>query len=303
VKVSNLSADDFAARIRHDGVHLRTGPFVTHVRSAIPRVIEGIHLLYADYPLEDTQFADFHIELSRPRLLRRWWRPQVNFYFDGHAPFKPLPCNESYAMFEWGMNWCVANFAHRYLMIHAAVVEKNGRALIMPAPPGSGKSTLCAALVTRGWRLLSDELTLIALDAGVVVPVPRPVSLKNRSIEVMRAFAPYAVMGPLAEDTNKGAVAHMRAPAESIERAGEAARPAWIVLPRYEAYAATRLEPQGRAGSFMWLAENSFNYSVLGRCGFEGVADLVEGCECYRFTYSQLEEAIGVFDELAGGAA
>jgi predicted ATPase len=34
--------------------------------------------------------------------------------------------------------------------------------VILPAPPGSGKSTLCAALVTRGWRLLSDELTWCA---------------------------------------------------------------------------------------------------------------------------------------------
>jgi predicted ATPase len=33
------------------------------------------------------------------------------------------------------------------------VVERDGHALILPAMPGSGKSTLTAALVQRGWRL------------------------------------------------------------------------------------------------------------------------------------------------------
>jgi predicted ATPase len=47
-------------------------------------------------------------------------------------------------------------------MLHAAVVEKNGKALILPALPGSGKSTLSAALAMNGWRFLSDEFTMIS---------------------------------------------------------------------------------------------------------------------------------------------
>ena len=56
--------------------------------------------------------------------------------------------------------------AHQYLIIHAAVVEKNGLAAILPAPPGSGKGTLTAGSVLSGWRLLSDELTLIDRLSG-----------------------------------------------------------------------------------------------------------------------------------------
>ena len=127
-------------------------------------------------------------------------------------------------MFEWVLNWCVSSHAHRYLCIHAAVIEKDGHAAILPAPPGSGKSTLCAALVSKGWRLLSDELTLVRLDSGELVPLPRPISLKNASIDIIRRYAPGSVFSPVVDDTVKGSIAHLKAPAASIARAGERAR-------------------------------------------------------------------------------
>ena len=71
---------------------------------------------------------------------------------------------QGFAMFEWGLNWVVANHAHQFAIVHAAAVEKDGRGFIFPGAPGSGKSTLCAALVSRGWRLLSDEMAMISLD-------------------------------------------------------------------------------------------------------------------------------------------
>jgi hypothetical protein len=178
-------------------------------------------------------------------------------------------------MFEWVMNWCVTHRAHSYLIIHAAVLERHGRAVVLPAPPGSGKSTLCAALVTRGWRLLSDEMTLVRLEDGAVLPLPRPVSLKNGSIDVIRAFAPDAVLSPPVENTTKGTIAHLKAPPASIARA-DPARPAFIVFPRYEAGPPPALSPLPKARAFMSVAENAFNYQVLGVRGFTALGCLIE---------------------------
>jgi HprK-related kinase A len=82
-------------------------------------------------------------------------------------------------MLEWGMNWCIASHMHYYLMLHAAVLERDGHALIMPGDPGAGKSTLTAALMLDGWRLLSDEIALIDRNDGLLYGLARPVSLKN----------------------------------------------------------------------------------------------------------------------------
>jgi HprK-related kinase A len=280
---------------------LRTGAFVVHVRSSLPPVAEGIGLLYADYPLCVEQgFADFHVNFERVPGLRGWVRPQVRFDHDGHAPFESLPAAQAFALFEWALNWCVSSYAHRYLMIHSAVVEKNGRAALLPAPSGSGKSTLCAALVSKGWRLLSDELALLRLDTGELVPLPRPISLKNGSIGLISEYAPGTVFGRPARDTVKGTVAHMKAPTASVVRAAETARPAWIVFPRYEAGAAALLAPVAPARAFLRAAENAFNYSVLGADGFRAVARLIDTTHTFDFSYSALDDAVAVFEQLAG---
>jgi HprK-related kinase A len=298
--VSSLSRDTLAEQLAGPGIRLRTGAFSTLLRSPIGGVADGLHLLYGDYPLAppDT-FADFHLELVRPATLRRWVRPQVTLLYDGRALFKPLPLDQAFPMFEWGLNWCVSSRANRYLIVHAAVVEKGGRAVILPAPPGSGKSTLCAALVGRGgWRLLSDELTLLRLDDGLLHPLPRPISLKNTSIRVIADYVPGCVMSRPVTDTVKGTVAHLRAPADSVARAGEPARPAWVVFPRYEAGAAMTATPLPRADTFMQLAQNSFNYSLLGSEGFTALAELVERSGGYRFRYGVLDDALAFFDSL-----
>jgi len=161
------------------GLRFRVGAFNIAARSTLPSVAEGVAAVYPDYPvLAQDAFIDFAVNITAPFGIRAVLRPQVQFLFDGYQPFKPLPQAQAFPLMEWGLNWCASNHAHQYVISHAAVVEKNGRALIMPGTPGSGKSTLCAALIQRGWRLLSDELTLTDPDTGQVFPLPRPVSLK-----------------------------------------------------------------------------------------------------------------------------
>jgi HprK-related kinase A len=300
ITVSSLSRAELGRRLRGPGIYLQTGAFVTLLRSPIGHVADGIALLYADYPLlSDPEFADFYVNMGQAGGLRRLVGRQVRFDHDGHAPFKPLPQDQAFPMFEWAMNWCVSSRAHDYLIIHAAVVERNGCAAILPAPPGSGKSTLCAALVHRGWRLLSDELTLVRISDGRIVPLPRPVSLKNASIDVIRNYLPQAVFSRAVADTNKGTVAHVKAPVDSVARAAETARAAWIIFPQYEAGAAPMLEPIAQGRAFMQVAENCFNYSLLARDGFDALGRLIDGSRSYHFRYSQLDDAMAVFEGLA----
>ena len=202
---------------------------------------------------------------------------------------------------EWGLNWCVYGLCHQFLIVHAAVLERHGRALILPAPSGSGKSTLCAALLFNGWRLLSDELTLICPATGELIPLPRPVSLKNASIDVISKLVPSVQFGSRVEETSKGVVAHFPAPASAVALAQRRALPGWVVLPKYRAGAPTVLQPMERSRALIHLAQNAFNYDIFGREGFEVLADLAGRSSCFSFEYSDLAEALSLFDRLAAG--
>lgn len=269
------------------------------IRSKLDVVAEGIHALYDEFPVVDPDtFADFHIAIRHAKGLRGFIRPQSVFEFDGLVPFKPLAGNQAFALLEWGMNWCIYNHAHHFLIIHGAVLERLGRALIMPAPSGSGKSTLCAAMMNRGWRLLSDELVLIDPRSGLIHALARPVSLKNRSIEVLAAFAPSAVITAPIPDTAKGTVAHMKPSRDSVVRNLQTALPAWILFPRYESHTATSLRPLRKADIFMRLIENAFNYSILREGGFDTLSALVSRSTGYEAHYSDLGDVIQHFEDL-----
>lgn len=255
--------------------------------------------LYADFPLSTaSSFLDFRIDIQAPSALRRWFRPQVNFDFDGIRPFKPLPINQAFAMFEWGLNWVIANHAHQFAIVHAATVEKNGRGYVFPGVPGSGKSTLCAALVCRGWRLLSDEMALISLEDGMLWPIPRPVSLKNASIEIIRKFGTDVFLGDVVADTAKGNIAHMRPPKASVESAMVPAAPYAVVFPTYRAGAQTEFFELSKGQTLMRLAENCFNYPVLGAAGFNCLADAVEKSRCHTAVYADLDDVIAALDAM-----
>ena len=299
MKISSYSLTQLKQKLKSDGVCLRTGNYLCRITTSLPLVAEGIATLYADYPVQpESDFADFHICLKHPNNIRRWIKPQVIFTLDRVTPFKPLAYDQAFPMLEWGLNWCISTRINNQLIIHAAVVEKNGYALIMPGEPGSGKSTLCAALVSRGWRLLSDELTMVSLQDGKVNPLPRPVSLKNESIDVIRSFHSDAIMGRISHDTAKGTVAHMRIPTEHVERSNETAIPAWVVFPKYIAGSPLSLIPLTKGNATIRLVENSFNYSILSEKGFVAITDLVDKADCFDFSYSVLDEAIAQFDTL-----
>lgn len=276
--------------------------FFFDVDSLIPAVNMNISNLYNNnkdvYHKKKSNFVDFHVSVNVSKSLFQFNESKAVFCVDGKVAFNPFPLHHSTAMLEWGMNWCISTQVHTYLIVHAAVVEKNGFAAVLPAPPGSGKSTLCASLVQEGWRLLSDELTLINLTTAEAVPVPRPIGLKNQSIDIIKQRYPEAVFGVLSSDTLKGSVCHLKPPSESVKLQFEECPIGWIIFPKYEADADTELVAKSKGQAFMEIANNAFNYSVLGVEGFEILKKVVDRADCYSFKYSNLDEAIAVFEQL-----
>ena len=279
-------------RLATSGVQVSLGPFLVRVRSDLVGVREYLDRLYADFPVAVGEGGHFDIAVVATGGLRRWIRPQVNLIVNGEQPFLPLPGNLAGALFEWSLNWCVGNQAHKWVAVHAAVVERNGRTLILSGESGAGKSTLCSALALRGWRLFSDEFALIDPDSGRLTPLPRPISLKNASIEIIKTRGPDEVFGPEGVDIEAARFVHMKPPAESVRRAREEAGPGWVVLPRWVAGRPTALEPLPKAHALLRLTDQSFNYNYLGAKGYECVADLVRRSDCYTLEYSDLDDVL-----------
>lgn len=281
--------------MRH--VHaLRVGPIAFRVGSDWRAPVAALADLYRGYPAPEGGIVDYSVRLFAARPWRRLIRPAITLGGDYRLPDAlPLPLRLGLLAAEMAMNLQVALGERRFLLLHASVVERGGRALIMSGASGSGKSTLAALLSRKGWRLLGDEFALIDPTTGLAQPFPRLVSLKNAAIAELGHVDPAARLGPLLVGTPKGDIAHLVPDAESIARMDEPARPALLLFPSFGHASAERPAPASEV--FVRLTQSSTNYTALGEAGFGALTRLAT-FPSYAIDYPDTDAAVSRVEAL-----
>lgn len=267
------------------------------VRSPVASFHDHLDQVYPHHPvIADTQFADARVALL-PRSGLRIGRREVVLWADSQSPFESYPYDAGLPLFEWGSNFLLSQRLNAYLLLHAGVVARNDRAVILPAAPGSGKTTLTCALHLAGWRFLSDEFGVLDMERACLLPMVRPAPLKNESIEVIRQ-RPGAVLGPLFPKTRKGDVAHFVPDKNSFLARHTPAQPALVVFPRFVAGSPLICQPLPRADAVLRLGRNSFNYQALGPTGFQAVVALAKQTTAWELVFGDLDAAIAQIESL-----
>lgn len=280
----------------HD-FQVRIGAISYRIGSAWRAPIRALRYLYAGYPAPEEGIATVTARIGPPRPWRRWIRPQVELGGDHALPDTvPMALRHGLLALEMAMNMQVALGERRHLLIHASAVERGGKAVIMPGDSGSGKSTLAALLGENGWRLLADELVMIDMANGMILPFPRAISLKNSAIAEMQRWIPDpARFGPRLNDTPKGVLRHLRPNEQAIAGMDEPARPALILFPSFGFEPAT--EGVKKSELFARLTEGSTNYAMLGQTGFGAMLRLVENIPAARFAYPDSRSGMAIVEQ------
>jgi hypothetical protein len=208
--------------------------------------------------------------------------------------------------------WSVAHFAIEPLIseflrlrslfpIHAAALEHDGRALILPARPGSGKTTLAIALLRAGLRLLSDDMPLLWRDGGKVTAFA---SLEDVNVcaDSIRFFDELRFLTAQVPDERgkRSFSAGERFPGCLAERG----TPRLLVFPALSGAAKSILHPISATEGFRALLEHSLRpiNPALGVAHFETMLDTAAACDCYRLETGRNpdEAARLLFDVLRG---
>lgn len=284
---------------RH-GVFLRIGPVTTRIAIDFPSVRDEFCHIYQGYSFyEGPEIADYHLDIYARNFYRRYIRPQVTVNSRMQDNFTPLPVSMGLLSVEMAMNWQVA-FGHKtHILFHAGVVERDGIGVIIPAISGSGKSTLSAGLAYDGWRFFSDEFGMLEAKSGELYPYPRPISLKNESIPVMKEWVGNeAAFSREYSGTPKGTICYLRPPADSLEEMMTPVKPRLVIHPVYMPGGRPDIKPLTRTMAFFRLVRSSANYGDVGEAAFRALARISEGCQSYEITYSSLEEAIGLVNRI-----
>ncbi len=114
-----------------------------------------------------------------------------------------------------------------WLVLHAGLMGRDNRYLLLPAERRSGKSTLCLALSLRGWSYAGDDLVFFHPGRRVFHPFLKSITVKEGSFGLLPS------PGPVHEDPARGRLRYATAehpPPGEIPAAQLAA----VVLPLYD---------------------------------------------------------------------
>ncbi|MGJ5205392.1 hypothetical protein [Bradyrhizobium sp. HKCCYLR20261] len=85
-------------------------------------------------------------------------------------------------------------------IVHAALLRRQGRRLLMAGSRGSGKTTLTLRLVQSGWEMEGDEH--VFLEADGVIARPRACRVKSTSLPLLPDLAPIIAGAPVYQDVH-----------------------------------------------------------------------------------------------------
>lgn len=163
--------------------------------------------------------------------------------------------------------------------LHAAAVAHAGKAMVIPANSGAGKSTFTTWLAANGFEYLSDELILLS-DDGSLDAVARPIQIKSHGLTPVL---------PLIKNVNaiaRGAFAN----AIPISCLGsryvqQAQSLGMFVFPKYSVGSAYELKALSSAEAGMRLMANHVNARNLDGHGFRAMMKLIRNTPCYSLEY------------------
>jgi len=187
-------------------------------------------------------------------------------------------------------SWAVAN-TRAYYVFHAGSVARDGKGILLPGRSRSGKTTLTAGLVKRGFRFLSDEIGIFERSSGQMVGYPRALFVRK---DILCLLGLNESVGAWSDDscarivsvTDLGGI-----------RASRGAEPAIIVAPRFRPDAATRLERLTPGSAVEVLVDAFCCLSRFKETGLDLLIDLARRVPCYLLPFSDLDSALDAIED------
>jgi len=189
-----------------------------------------------------------------------------------------VPTYERGAPFRSILHWWMRR--HGRLLVHAGAVGWRDRGVLLVGKAGSGKSTSALTSMLKGWRYLSDDYCLLAVEG-----TPRVYSLYN-SAKLTAAHlenfpALQAAVSNPAELAAEKALLYIRN--YMPDRLISDIPVAMVLLPRVSGLPETRLRPASPTVALRALAPSSlFQLPGTGRFEFLALADFVKRVPCFH---------------------
>ena len=198
-------------------------------------------------------------------------------YFLVESPYGNVQTAATDAEFLYALEKAITLEAQRQrptlYFIHGAVLEFEGKAILLIGAPGAGKSTLAWALLHHGFQYLSDELAPIDLSTLTVYPYPHAICLKKKPP------APYALPEGVLYTSGTIHIPVKQMPSATCT-APQPVRSLFFVT-----YDPSAMEPSilpiGRPEGAARLYSNTLNALAHAGAGLGQAISIAKACRCF----------------------
>ncbi|NIB40156.1 PqqD family peptide modification chaperone [Pseudomaricurvus alkylphenolicus] len=197
--------------------------------------------------------------------------------------------------------WQTAVIQHGFFLdIHAGVVGDGERCYLLPAAPGSGKSTLTTALTRNGFEYFSDEVALLQLPGMMVQPVPLATCVKDTGVEVLSSLCPHLPGLTMHNRGDGKRVRYLRPPSGSIPSADTLRPVGALVFPQYTPGGPSTLKPLSALDTLqMLMAECLIVDTILNAEKVAALLSWIERTPSYRLEVDSLNQAVELMRHLS----
>lgn len=186
-----------------------------------------------------------------------------------------------------------------FCAIHAGVVRRGERCLLLPGESGAGKSTLVAGLVSEGFELLADDTAVLTREALAVRPVPCSICLKTGAWDALAVRFPRLARATIHDRPDGQAVRYILPPEYAVADAELRVPVGWIVFPCYDPKTSTALHPLGKNTALRRLLPCFVPLSGrLEAAEVERLVRWIADVPCYELRHSSLHEAVVLLGHL-----
>lgn len=169
------------------------------------------------------------------------------------------------------------------LWLHAATVERDGKAVVVAGPSGEGKSTLSTRLCEKGWTFMSDDIAPVRMSCNEVLAFPL--------VPFRRVGGGSRIDRQTLETLEKERVP---IPPESIHHGS--APIAAIVFPAYRPGASSRLLRMAPGNAAFELLRSYTNFVDHKESGIARASELARTVPAWEITYGDGREAASVLN-------
>ncbi len=217
-------------------------------------------------------------------------------YCNGELIYRTYDYLDIFLFLEWQICGLITR-SDRYLLVHAGLVAKGGKGVLLSGPSGAGKTTLVSSLVLRDFDYITDEMVVVDPTEAVIRPFPRTLTVEEEALS-----------------SSPGLLVRLR------ERSLGQKRPFWgnrwfldtrtgegisqikaVLFPAYEPTLPPAMQELSRSEGVFELTKNTFNLSRFQGKGLDLLLAICRNTRFYRLRTANLEETVQLVEHRVWG--